>query len=218
MTIGVLLADDQPLIRAGLRALLGTQPDLEILGEAADGAAATVQARGLTPDVVLMDVRMPGTDGITATRDITASGGSRVLILTTYDLDEYVFDALAAGASGFLLKDARPEDLISGIRLVAGGEALLAPSVTRRLISVFAHRPARPTRSAAALDTLTGRECEVLTLITRGLSNTEIGAQLGISPNTVKTHVRHVMEKLALRDRVHAVIFAYEHGLHHDQA
>lgn len=212
MTVRVLLADDQPLIRAGMRALLGTQPDLEVAGEAADGAEATRQAEELRPEVVLMDVRMPGVDGIAATRKIVQAGRCRVLILTTYDQDEYVFDALAAGASGFLLKDARPEDLVNGIRMVAAGEALLAPSVTKRLISVFAQRPAR-VRPSRALGALTGREREVLTLVACGWSNAEIGERLCISGNTVKTHIRHLLEKLELRDRVHAVIFAYENGL-----
>jgi DNA-binding NarL/FixJ family response regulator len=212
VTVRVLLADDQPLIRAGLRALLGTQPDLEVVGEAADGAEATRRAAELGPAVVLMDVRMPGVDGIAATRKIVQAGHCRVLILTTYDQDEYVFDTLAAGASGFLLKDTRPEDLVNGIRMVAVGEALLAPSVTKRLISVFAQRPhrARPSRT---LGSLTGREREVLTLVAGGWSNAEIGERLHISGNTVKTHVRHLLEKLELRDRVHVVIFAYENGL-----
>lgn len=228
MTIRVLICDDQPLVRAGLRALLGSQPDLEIVAEAADGAAAIDGAARLRPDVVLMDVRMPGTDGIEATSAITSGAsagmtprpgsgpdGPRVLVLTTYDLDEYVFDALAAGASGFLLKDARPEDLVAGIRSVAAGDALLAPSVTRRLIGLFAHGRTRGRllQREAGLDLLTGREREVLGLVAKGLSNTEIGAALYVSENTVKTHVAHVLGKLGLRDRVHAVIFAYESGV-----
>jgi len=228
VTIRVLICDDQPLVRAGLQALLGSQPDLELVGEAADGAAAMDSAARLRPDVVLMDVRMPGTDGIQATNAITSgtsagmtpSPGSgpdapRVLVLTTYDLDEYVFDALAAGASGFLLKDARPEDLVAGIRSVAAGDALLAPSVTRRLIGLFAHGRARGRllQREAGLGLLTGREREVLGLVAKGLSNTEIGAALYVSENTVKTHVAHVLGKLGLRDRVHAVIFAYESGV-----
>jgi DNA-binding NarL/FixJ family response regulator len=215
VTIRVLICDDQPLIRAGLRALLTPQPDFEVVGEAADGAAAVASAGTLGPDVVLMDVRMPGTDGITATRVIAAGQHPpRVMILTTYDLDEYVFDALAAGASGFLLKDARPEDLVVGIRTVAAGDALLAPSVTWRLIGVFARRP-RPAalQGSASLDQLTEREREVLGLIIGGLSNAEIGASLCISDNTVKTHVARVLSKLGLRDRVHAVIFGYQSGL-----
>jgi DNA-binding NarL/FixJ family response regulator len=223
MTIGVLLADDQPLVRIGLRTLLRAQPDIAVLGEAGDGAAAVTSAARLRPDVVLMDVRMPGIDGIEATRQLSRGDSApRVLVLTTYDRDEYVFDALAAGASGFLLKDARPEDLIEGIRIVAAGDALLAPSVTRRLIQLFCHStPVRTptgtpagTRSAdGRLDRLTGREREVLALVARGLSNAEIGGALHVSDHTVKTHVAHMLAKLGLRDRVHAVIFAYESGL-----
>jgi DNA-binding NarL/FixJ family response regulator len=227
MTIRVLLVDDQPLVRAGLRALLATQPDIEVTGEAGDGAAALAEVARLRPDVVLMDVRMPGTDGIEATARITAAAdGPRVLILTTYDLDEYVFEALAAGASGFLLKDARPEDLVEGVRIVASGEALLAPSVTRKLIGIFARdgrpgqgkatAPAPPSAAdlgPAALDELTEREQEVLRLVVRGMSNAEIGAALHITDHTVKTHVAHILAKLGLRDRVHAVIFAYERRL-----
>jgi len=214
MTVRVLICDDQPLIRAGLRALLQTQPDIEIVAEAADGAAAVTSAAKLNPDVVLMDVRMPGTDGITATDQIThAEHPSRVLILTTYDRDEYVFDALAAGASGFLLKDARPEELVSGLRIVASGDALLAPSVTHRLISLFARYPRTPQLATAQVNRLTEREREVLILIIRGLSNAEISASLHISDNTVKTHVASILGKLGLRDRVHAVIFGYETGL-----
>jgi DNA-binding NarL/FixJ family response regulator len=216
VTIRVLICDDQPLIRAGLRSLLQIPPDIEIIGEAADGTAAIASATASLPDVVLMDVRMPGTDGITATAAIArAAGPPRVLILTTYDRDEYVFDALAAGASGFLLKDALPEDLVAGIRTVAAGDALLAPSVTRRLIGLFAHRPtpANLHAAVAGLEQLTGREREVLDLIIRGLSNAEISSAMHISGNTVKTHVARVLNKLGLRDRVHAVIFGYESGL-----
>jgi DNA-binding NarL/FixJ family response regulator len=206
MTVRVLICDDQPLVLAGLRTLLGTQPDIEIIGEAADGAAAISAATRLHPDVVLMDVRMPGTDGIKATAAITSQVSSaRVLVLTTYDQDEYVFDALAAGASGFLLKDSRPEDLIAGIRSVAGGDALLAPSVTRRLIGLFARgRNSQARELASQLELLSDREQQVLGLIARGQSNTEIA---------VKTHVASILRKLSLRDRVHAVIFAYESGL-----
>ncbi|MBV9384106.1 MAG: response regulator transcription factor [Streptosporangiaceae bacterium] len=222
MTIRVLIADDQPLVRVGLRTLLGAQPDITVAGEAADGAAAIAESERLRPDVVLMDVRMPGTDGIEAAgRVCRGPDAPRVLILTTYDRDEYVFDALAAGASGFLLKDARPEDLVAGVRIVAAGDALLAPSVTRRLIGLFARRPreAGPdarARPRADLGALTGREREVLRLVARGLSNAEIAAALYVSENTVKTHVGHVFTKLGLRDRVQAVIFAYENGLARD--
>jgi DNA-binding NarL/FixJ family response regulator len=215
VTVRVLICDDQPLVRAGLRTLLGTQPDIEITGEAADGAAAVIAAARLHPDVVLMDVRMPGTDGIKATAAITSSDNSpRVLVLTTYDQDEYVFDALAAGASGFLLKDSRPEDLIAGIRSVGSGDALLAPSVTRRLIGLFARgRDSQARQLASQWKLLSDREQQVLSLIARGLSNTEIAAALHITDHTVKTHVASILRKLSLRDRVHAVIFAYESGL-----
>jgi DNA-binding NarL/FixJ family response regulator len=216
VTIRVLVADDQPLIRAGLRTLLSAQAGIEIVGEASTGAAAIAESARLTPDVVVMDIRMPGTDGIKATAQVVRqpAGPPRVLVLTTYDTDEYVFDALAAGASGFLLKDARPEDLIDGVRVVAAGDALLAPSVTRRLIGLFvtgAPSPAR--RYDDRLGTLTERELEVLRLVAGGMSNAEIGTELHVSGNTVKTHVAHVLGKLGLRDRVHAVIFAYESGL-----
>lgn len=215
MSVRVLICDDQPLVRAGVRTLLSTQPDIEIVGDAADGAAAIAAASRLRPNVVLMDIRMPGTDGITATgRITTGERAPRVLVLTTYDQDEYVFDALAAGASGFLLKDARPEDLISGIRSVAAGDALLAPSITRRLIGLFAHdRPAQSRRTGNPVDVLTNREREVLLLVARGLSNMDIAGALNITDHTVKTHVANLLNKLDLRDRVHAVIFAYEHGV-----
>ena len=218
MTIRVLVADDQALIRAGLRTLLGTQPGIEVVGEASTGAGAVAESARLVPDVVVMDIRMPDTDGIQATAQVLRQAGTpsppRVLVLTTYDTDEYVFDALAAGASGFLLKDARPEDLIEGVRVVAAGDALLAPSVTRRLIGLFvtgAHIAERGHDDR--LDTLTERELEVLGLVARGMSNAEIGAALRVADNTVKTHVAHLLAKLGLRDRVHAVIFAYESGL-----
>jgi DNA-binding NarL/FixJ family response regulator len=215
VTIRVLICDDQPLVRTGVRTLLGTQPDIEVVGEADDGAAAVAAAARLRPDVVLMDVRMPGTDGIAATDRIARGDGSpRVLVLTTYDQDEYVFDALAAGASGFLLKDARPEDLIAGIRSVAAGDALLARSVTRRLIGLFARSRKPEARQAASqLEVLTEREREVLGLVARGGSNAEIAGALYITEHTVKTHVASVLRKLGLRDRVHAVIFAYESAL-----
>ena len=207
MTIRVLICDDQPLIRAGLRAVLQIQPDLDVAGEAADGTEAIATAAALCPDVVLMDVRMPGTDGITATAAIArGTGPPRVLVLTTYDRDEYVFQALAAGASGFLLKDARPEDLVAGIRTVAAGDALLAPSVTRRLIGLFAQGPRPATlHGAAGLEQLTGREREVLGLIIRGLSNAEMSASLHISGNTVKTHIAAIYQKLGAGKRREAV-------------
>ena len=215
MTIRVLIADDQPLVRAGLRTLLSAQPDLKVVGEASTGAQAVSEAERLAPDVVMMDIRMPGTNGIAATAQLTRRPDpSRVLVLTTYDTDEYVFDALAAGASGFLVKDARPEDLINGVRIVAAGDALLAPAVTRRLIDLFvAGTQARPAQPDSRLAALTEREREVLGLLARGLSNVEIAASLHISGNTVKTHVAHVLAKLDLRDRVHAVIFAYQSDL-----
>ena len=214
MAITVLLADDQALVRAGLRTILASQGDIAVAGEAADGEQAVAMAGRLRPDVVLMDVRMPRLDGIEAARRITRAGlPSRVVILTTYELDEYVFDALGAGASGFLLKHAPPEELIQGVRVVAAGDSLLAPSVTRRLIEEFGRRPAPATRPPEALATLTERETEVLRLIARGLNNAEIAARLHVSETTVKTHVGHVLDKLDLRDRVQAVILAYEAAL-----
>lgn len=216
MTTRVLIVDDQALVRAGFRLILETQEDLEVVGEAGDGHEATRLARNLLPEVVLMDVRMPGLDGISATRLIAtldAPRPVRVVILTTYDLDEYVFDALEAGASGFLLKDVRPEDLIQGVRLVAAGDALLAPSVTRRLIAEFAKRGARRGPDDRLTALLTEREHQVLELVARGLSNPEIAVQLIVSENTVKTHVAHLLQKLGVRDRVQAVIYAYETGV-----
>ena len=214
MRIRVLLADDQALVRAGLRTILGSQDDIEVVGEAPDGELAVAMASRLRPDVVLMDVRMPVLDGIEATRRITRGGlRGRILILTTYELDEYVFDALGAGASGFLLKHAPPEELVQGVRLVAAGDSLLAPSVTRRLIEEFARRPAPTARPPEALVTLTERELEVLRLIARGLTNAEMAARLHVSETTIKTHVGHVLDKLDLRDRVQAVILAYEAAL-----
>ncbi len=211
-----MVADDHEVVRAGFSALLSTQPDFRVLGTAADGAAAVRVCRELRPDVVLMDVRMPGTDGIEATRQLAedAAGGPRVLILTTFDLDEYVFDALRAGASGFLLKDATAERLFEAVRVVAAGEALLAPAVTRRLISEFT-KSQRPPVSAvpAALATLTPRETEVLRLVATGLSNAEIARRLVVTEETVKTHVSRILAKLALRDRTQAVVVAYESGL-----
>ena len=213
MSIRVLIADDQSLVRAGFRLVLENHPDLEVVGEAANGNQAVHSVGRLAPDVVLMDIRMPELDGIAATREITARHPTRVLVLTTYDLDEYVYDALQAGASGFLLKDTPPAQLADGIRAVAGGEALLAPSVTRRLIEEFARigsaRRARP----AELDELTARELDVLRLLARGMSNAEIATALVLGDTTVKTHVAHVLAKLGLRDRVQAVVLAYESGL-----
>jgi DNA-binding NarL/FixJ family response regulator len=217
MSISVLLADDQPLLRMGFRMILDAQPDMTVAGEAADGAEAIALTASLDPDVVLMDVRMPGTDGIEATRQIVAAGGrAKVLILTTFDLDEYAFAALRAGASGFLLKDAPPQDLLSGIRAVASGDAVVAPSITRRLLDAYAHRlpdERVPASRSARLDPLTDREREVLRAIAGGLSNAEIAERLVVSEATVKTHVTRIFSKLGLRDRVQAVIVAYETGL-----
>ena len=214
MAIRVLIVDDQALVRAGFRMILEAQPDLEVVGEAGDGSAAIDAVRTLRPDVVLMDVRMPGVDGIEATRRLTEAGvPGKIVILTTYDLDEYVFDALAAGATGFLLKHVPPEELVRGVRVAASGEALLAPSITKRLIEEFAKQRAPVRASGTDLKSLTDREREVLTLLGRGLSNPEIAKDLKVGEATVKTHVAHVLDKLELRDRVQAVIFAYEIGL-----
>ena len=213
MTVRVLIADDQSLVRAGFRLVLSSHDDMEVVGEASNGHEAVHSAGRLDPDVVLMDIRMPELDGIGATREITARRDARVLVLTTYDLDEYVYDALQAGASGFLLKDTPPEQLADGIRAVAGGEALLAPSVTRRLIEEFTRVGRSPRPRPSELDELTPRELEVLGLLARGLSNGEIAAELVLSEATVKTHVTHVLGKLGLRDRVQAVVLAYESGL-----
>ncbi len=214
--IRVLVVDDQGLVRAGFRMILEAQPDVEVVGEAVDGLEAVEAARRLRPGVVLMDIRMPRLDGLEATRRLAGPGASnpvKVLILTTFDLDEYVYEALRAGASGFLLKDVRREDLVAAVRVVAAGEALLAPSITKRLIGEFARRP-RPVHAApAALEALTAREREVLGLMCRGHSNAEIASELVISEQTVKTHVGNVLAKLGLRDRIHAVILAYEVGL-----
>jgi DNA-binding NarL/FixJ family response regulator len=212
MTIRVLLADDQELVRAGFRMILETQADIEVAGEAGDGAEAVAATRRLQPDVVLMDIRMPNLDGLQATRQLMAAGSrSRVVILTTFDLDEYVYQALTAGASGFLLKNAPPEQLISGVRVVAAGDALLAPSITRRVIAQFTRLP-RPGDTDALVG-LTDRERQVLQLVARGLSNAEIAARLFVSDATVKSHVAHLLAKLQLRDRVQAVVLAYESGL-----
>ena len=211
--IRVLVVDDQALVRTGFGMIIGAEPDLEVVGDAGDGEAAVALAASQRPDVILMDVRMPVLDGIAATKRIVEQrGDARVLILTTYDLDEYVYDALRAGASGFLLKDAPPEQLIEAIRVIARGEALLAPRVTRRLIEEFARR-APPRAATGVLDTLTEREREVLRLVARGMSNAEIAASLVVGETTVKTHVARILDKLGVRDRVQAVVMAYEHGL-----
>jgi len=214
--IRVLLADDQALVRAGFRVLVGHASDIEIVGEAADGATAVDLARSLRAEVVLMDIKMPGTDGLEATRQIVADpdlGGVRVIILTTFEEDEYIFAAIQAGASGFLVKDTEPEDLVSAIRIVARGDALLSPGVTRRLIARIAGRgPAQPVDTSALL-VLTEREREVLALVASGMNNDQIGAALYISPVTAKTHINRTMAKLGARDRAQLVIIAYETGL-----
>jgi DNA-binding NarL/FixJ family response regulator len=211
----VLIADDQALVRAGFRMILESQHDIDIVGEAEDGAQAVTLARELSPDVVLMDIRMPGLDGLEATRRLLLDGpnGTHVLVLTTFDADEYVYAALKAGAAGFLLKSAPPAHLIEAVHLVASGEALLAPSITRRLIEDYVRRPPPGARSPEELEDLTDRELEVLKLIARGLSNAEIAATLFVSEATIKTHVNRVLSKLDLRDRVQAVVLAYETGL-----
>jgi DNA-binding NarL/FixJ family response regulator len=208
--IRVLLADDQALVRAGFRLILDAEPDIEVVGEAADGEAAIAAALDTHPDLVLMDIRMPRLDGIEATRRLLAHlNGTRVLILTTFDLDEYVVDAFRAGASGFLLKTAPPHQLVAAVRTVHDGDALLAPASTRRLIEQYA----RPPEGASAAEELTTREREVLRLLARGLTNAEIAEQLVVEPSTIKSHVASVLQKLDLRDRVQAVVFAYENGL-----
>jgi DNA-binding NarL/FixJ family response regulator len=214
--IKVLIADDQAMVRQGFGALLASQPDLLVVGDAADGEEAIRQTRALDPDVVLMDVRMPVLDGLEATRRLvgnTLSDRPKVLILTTFDLDDYVYEALRAGASGFLLKDAPAADLVQAVRIVAAGEALLAPSVTRRLIAEFAARPATNRPRPVELNGLTPRETDVLRLIGRGRSNQEIAADLVVAEQTVKTHIGRILAKLHLRDRAQAVVFAYETGL-----
>ena len=208
----VVVVDDQALVRGGFAMILGAEPDIDVVGEAEDGLQATRLVAELQPDVVLMDVRMPRMDGIEATRRITAAGRSHVLVLTTFDLDEYVYDAIRAGASGFLLKDVRPRDLAHAVRTVAAGDSLVAPAVTRRLLEQFTRRPP-PGRKADRLSTLTERETEVLGLMARGWSNTQIAGYLVVSETTVKTHVTRILTKLGVRDRVQAVVVAYETGL-----
>lgn len=218
MTIRVLIADDQAMVRAGFAALLDAQEDIEVVGQAVDGREAIARTARLTPDVVLMDVRMPELDGIAATRTVLAEdfpslSRPRILMLTTFDLDDYVHESLRAGASGFLLKDATTEELVSAVRIVAAGEALLSPTVTRRMIAQFVDRRPAPTRAKAVLAQLTDREREVLVLLGRGMSNAEIARELFIAEETVKTHVGKVLAKIGARDRVQAVIFAFDTGL-----
>ena len=213
MTIGVVVADDEAMVRAGFRLLIDAEPGLTVLGEAADGAEAVALADKTSPDVVLMDIRMPVLDGIEATRQVTSAGSARVLILTTFDLDEYVFAALRVGASGFLLKDRPPEELLSAIRVIAAGDALLAPNITRRLIANYIRQPDPLRPAPEALAQLTAREREVLTLIALGLSNTEIAGRLAMSVPTAKTHVSRILAKLGARDRAQLVVIAYQSGL-----
>jgi RNA polymerase sigma factor (sigma-70 family) len=212
--VRVLIADDDDLMRAGLKAVLSSDPAIELVGEAADGRAAIEQVRALSPDVVLMDVRMPDLDGIAATRELTATApAAKVLMLTTFEEDDYIFGGLAAGAAGFLLKRTSPEELIAAIHTVAAGDSLLSPSVTKRVITEMTQTPRRDERTRARLEALTPREQEVLVLIGRGLSNGEIASELVVEESTVKTHVKRILQKLQVRDRVHAVIVAYESGL-----
>jgi DNA-binding NarL/FixJ family response regulator len=214
--IRVLLADDQPLVRAGFAMILGAEDDIDVIGEADDGATVLRLVGLLRPDVVLMDIRMPGMDGLIATRRIAedpALSDVRVLILTTFELDEYVFEALRSGASGFLVKHTQPEDLVRAVREVASGEALLSPSVTRRLIAEFTARPVRPDLTPASMAVLTAREREIVALVAQGLTNDEIAAELTLSPATARTHVSRAMVKLRARDRAQLVVFAYQSGL-----
>ncbi|MEA2293396.1 MAG: hypothetical protein QOE86_1035 [Solirubrobacteraceae bacterium] len=218
MTTTILLVDDQELLRMGFRLVLNSQPDLKVVAEASDGRDAVTLVAEHAPDIVLMDIRMPGVDGVTATREIIASGSAaRIIILTTFDLDEYAYAALRAGASGFLLKDAPPADLLSAIRAVASGDAVVAPSTTRRLLEAVAHQLPAPgaadAREDPALATLTPREREVVVVVARGLSNAEIAQELVLAEATVKTHIGRILAKLEVRDRVQIVVFAYEHGL-----
>jgi DNA-binding NarL/FixJ family response regulator len=216
MPIRVLVADDQAMVRGGFSMILGAAGDIDVVGEAEDGERAVAESARLRPDVVVMDIQMPNLDGVAATRRILALGGGpapRVLVVTTFDIDEYVYEALRAGASGFLLKNSPPEELVRAIHVVAAGDALLSPSVTRRLVEEFGRRAPAPVARPASVDELTGREMEVLILIARGLSNAEIAARLVVSPGTVKTHVARILMKLGLRDRVQAVVLAYESGL-----
>lgn len=216
MSIRVVVADDQELVRSGFSMILEAQPDIEVVAEAGDGAEAVAAVRRHTPDVLLLDIRMPVMDGLEAARRVCAGSGCKVVMLTTFDLDEYVYDALYAGASGFLLKDVRRDDLVHAVRVVAGGDSLLAPAVTRRLVADFVRRRREETATGPApgcLDVLTAREVETLRMLARGLSNAEIATTLFVSEHTVKTHVSNVLSKLGLRDRVQAVIRAYETGL-----
>jgi DNA-binding NarL/FixJ family response regulator len=216
MTVRVLIVDDQSLVRAGFRMILDAEPEIEVVGEAADGLEAVLAARETTPDVILMDVRMPNVDGLEATRRLLErkEEGPRILILTTFDLDEYVYEALRAGASGFLLKDTPPEQLVEAILIIARGDALLSPSITRRVIEEFVRRPPPSARRPPPeLEELTAREREMLGLIAKGLSNAEIARAAFVSETTVKTHVAHILMKLRLRDRVQAVVYAYENGV-----
>ncbi|HTX30073.1 MAG TPA: response regulator transcription factor [Solirubrobacteraceae bacterium] len=214
MPIRVLLADDQAMVRTGFAMILEAQPDIQVVGEAEDGQRAIAAAARLRPDVIVMDVRMPNVDGVAATQAVVTQpqNVSRILVVTTFDIDAYVFDALRAGASGFLLKNAPPEELVRAVRVVAGGDALLAPEVTRRLIEEFCRQPPRPS-SPPQLEELTDRERQVLELVARGLSNNEIAERLVVSGGTVKTHVARILMKLHLRDRIQAVVLAYETGL-----
>jgi DNA-binding NarL/FixJ family response regulator len=214
VSIDIVIADDQAMVRKGFRMLLEDEPDMRVVGEASDGEQAVAAVRRFKPDIALMDIRMPVLDGLEATRRLVAeASSSRILVLTTFDLDEYVYEALRAGAAGFLLKEAPAEQLIDAIRVIASGDALLAPGVTRRVIEQFARMPGVPTSTPPEVEALTSRELEVLKLLARGLSNPEIAAELVVSDATAKTHVAHVLMKLGVRDRVQAVVYAYESGV-----